>query len=184
MKRNLQLLAFAPLVGGTDLLIKGIGIGLGGLLLIALCGLLQSLLRRHLPAHGRLLATLLAGAVLVGSLDLLLQTLSSELAAALALYLPLLLLPCLALALDEQMEAKRSLRLGLWFALFAVLLGALRESLGYGSLLAHTDWLLGPGFSGWHWQAGLPLLTQAAGGFILLGLLVALFRHFDQDDAR
>lgn len=184
MKRNLQLLAFAPLVGGTDLLIKGIGIGLGGLLLILLCGLLQAPLRRHLPAHGQLLATLLTGAVLLGSLDLLLQALSSELAAALTLYLPLLLLPCLALALDEQMEAKRGLRPGLWFALFAVLLSALREALGHGSLLAHADWLLGSGFSGWHWQAGLPLLTQAAGGFILLGLLVALFRHFDQDDAR
>ncbi|MDG9923644.1 MULTISPECIES: Rnf-Nqr domain containing protein [unclassified Pseudomonas] len=184
MKPALRLLAFAPLLGCTDLLIKGIAIGLGGLLLIALCNLLQAPLRRHLREHGRLLATLLIGAVLVGGLELLLQTLSAELAAALALHLPLLLLPCLTLALDEQPQARNGLQLGLGFALFAVLLGSLREALGHGSLLAHADWLLGPGFSGWHWSPVLPLLTQAAGGFILLGLLFALFRHFDQDDAR
>jgi electron transport complex protein RnfE len=184
MKRGLQLLAFAPLVGCTDLLIKGIGIGLGGLLLIALCGLLLAPLRSRLPSHGLLLAALLIGATLAGSLDLFLQLLSSELAAALALFMPLLVLPGLALALNPRASALSGCRAGLAFALLAVLLGTLREALGHGSLLAQADWLLGPGFSGWHWSPILPLLTQATGGFILLGLLLALLYHFHQDDAR
>ena len=76
------------------------------------------------------------------------------------------------------------LRPGLLFALAAVLLGALREALGHGSLLAHADWLLGPAASSWRWSTGSPLLTHAAGAFILLGLLLTLLRHFNQDDAR
>ena len=46
------------------------------------------------------------------------------------------------------------------------------------------DWLLGPAATGWHWNASLPLLTHSAGGFILLGLILALLCHFNQDDAR
>ena len=44
MKHGLQLLTLAPLIGCTDLLIKALGIGLAGLLLIPLCALLRSVL--------------------------------------------------------------------------------------------------------------------------------------------
>ena len=68
--------------------------------------------------------------------------------------------------------------------LTALVMGVLREVLGHGSLFAHADWLLGPAATGWHWNASLPLLTHSAGGFILLGLILALLCHFNQDDAR
>jgi Na+-translocating ferredoxin:NAD+ oxidoreductase subunit E len=184
MKRGFSLLALAPLLGCTDMLIEGLAIGLLGLLLPLLCGLLLVPLRGRLPGNGLPLAALLLGAILVGAAELLLQLFSSELTAALALFLPLLMLPCLALALDERTNALAGLRPGLAFALLAVLLGAVREALGHGSLFAEANRLLGLPISGWHWASGLPLLTQAAGGLILLGLLLALFRHFNQDDAR
>lgn len=184
MRSGLRLLALAPLVGCTDLLTEALGIGLTGLLLIPLCGLLLMPLRGRLQGHALTFAALLIGAILAGCAELALQLLSAELAAALALFVPLLILPCLALALDEQANPLAGLRAGLLFALFALTLGVLREALGHGSLFAHANWLLGPAAGGWHWSPLLPLLTQAAGGFILLGLLLALLRHFDQDDAR
>ena len=184
MRRHLPLLALAPLLGCSDLLIKATVIGLCGLLVLLLCGLLLALLRSRLPGNGLVLAALLLGGILASGAALTLQLLSAELAGALELFLPLLVLPCLALALGDQHAALAGLRPGMAFALIAILLGAVRELLGHGSLLAHADWLLGPGFSGWHWQGGMPLLTHAAGAFILLGLLLALLRHFNQDDAR
>jgi electron transport complex protein RnfE len=184
MKRSLRLLALAPLLGCTDLLIKALGIGLCGLLVLPLCGLLLAPLRARLHGDGLIMAALLIGGALAGCAELALQALSTELAAALALFLPLLILPCLALALDDQHTTLAGLRPGLIFALVAALLGALRELLGHGSLFAHADWLLGPAASGWHWSSGMTLLTQAAGGFILLGLIFALIRHLNQDDAR
>ena len=93
-------------------------------------------------------------------------------------------LPCLAQALDEDSNVKRAAQAGLLFALTALVMGTLREVLGHGSLFAHADWLLGPAATGWHWNASLPLLTHSAGGFILLGLILALLCHFNQDDAR
>ena len=184
MKRPLHLLALAPLLGCTDLLIKALGIGLCGLLVLLLCGLLLAALRSRLYGNGLVLAALLIGGILASIAALTLQLLSAELAGSLELYLPLLILPCLALALDGQHTVLAELRLGLIFALLATLLGAMRELLGHGSLFAHADWLLGPAASGWHWSSGMPLLTHAAGAFILLGLLLALLRHFNQDDAR
>ena len=55
---------------------------------------------------------------------------------------------------------------------------------GKALMLDNADWLLGPSAMGWHWNASLPLLTHSAGGFILLGLILALLCHFNQDDAR
>jgi len=184
MKRSLPLLALAPLLGCTDLLIKALAIGLCGLLVLLLCGLLLVPLRPRLQGNALVLAALLIGGILASVAMLALQLFSAELAGALELFLPLLILPCLALALSDRHSALAGLRAGLIFALLASLLGALRELLGHGSLFAHADWLLGPAASGWSWSPTLPLLTQVAGGFILLGLLLALIRQFDQDDAR
>ena len=184
MKRGLQLLTLAPLIGCTDLLIKALGIGLAGLLLIPLCALLLAPLRARLSGNGLALAALLIGATLASCAELVLQLFSAELAKALALFLPLLALPCLAQALDDDTNIKRAAQAGLLFALTALTMGTLREVLGHGSLFAHADWLLGPSATGWHWNASLPLLTHSAGGFILLGLLFALLCHLNQDDAR
>lgn len=184
MKRSLSLLTLAPLLGGTDLLIKAIALGLSGLLVLMFCGLLLAPLHRRLPDSSLPLAALLLGATLSSVALLTLQLLSAELAAALELFLPLLILPCLVLALNGRPTTLAGLRPGFFFALFAIVLGSLRELCGHGSLLVHADWLFGPAFSGWRWAAGMPLLTQAAGAFILLGLLLALFRHFTQDNDR
>ena len=87
MKRGLQLLTLASLISCTDLLIKALGIGLAGLLLIPLCALLLAPLRTRLSGHGLALAALLIGATLASCAELILQLFSAELATALALFL-------------------------------------------------------------------------------------------------
>lgn len=180
MKRLPLLLALAPVLGASDLLIKATVLGLIGLSSLLLCGLALAPLRQRLARQPLALAALLLGALCISSAELLLQTLSTELAGALSLFLPLLTLPCLALALALQDEASpwAGLRPGLQLLGLAMLFATLRELFGHGSLLAHADWLSGSAFSGWQLFTGVPLLTQAAGAFILLGLLLALLRHF------
>lgn len=184
MKRLPIVLALAPLLGATDLLIKAVTLGLVGLLTLLLCGLGLMPLRNRLDAIQLALAALMIGALCVGIGDMLLQLLSAELADALSLSLALLVLPCLALAHQPSPGPWIGLRPGLALLGLALLLGSLRESLGQGSLLAHGDWLFGPAFTGWQLLTGLPLLTQAAGVFILLGVLLALLRHYTSEKAR
>lgn len=178
MKRLPILLALAPLLGATDLLIKAAAMGLIGLLTLLICGLALAPLRSRLSVVPLALTALLCSALCIGSAQILLQITSAELAAAMSLFLPLLALPCLGLALQNDHGPYAGLRPGLALLGLALLLGTLRELLGQGSLLAHADWLFGPAFTGWQLFSGVPLLTQAAGAFILLGLLLALLRHY------
>lgn len=180
----LALLSLAALLGATDLLVKALVIGLLGLLLMLLCGLFLQPLRRTLQGQALACAALLLGGLLASGAALALQLFSAELFAALALYLPLLALPCLALG-DER-GALCGFRPGLRFAALALLLGLLREGLGHASLLAHADWLFGPAAASWTLifapAGGLPLLTQAPGALILLGLLLAAARYLDHHE--
>jgi Na+-translocating ferredoxin:NAD+ oxidoreductase subunit E len=189
MNRSSSVIALSglmALLGCTDLLIKALSVGLLGLITLSLCGLLLAPLRRVLAGKPLLLAALLIGGVLLSVATVLLQMLSSELYASLAPCLPLLLLPCLVLALDQRSTALAGLKPGLLFAALALLLGLLREGVGQATLLQHADWLFGPAAAGWQLSlpslTGVQLLTLAPGAFILLGLLLAAAHHFDHDD--
>ncbi|MGE8497746.1 MAG: Rnf-Nqr domain containing protein [Pseudomonas sp.] len=178
----ITLMGVLPLLGGTGLLVTAISIGLAGFAVLGLCGLLLMPLRRVLQGHALSFAALLLGSILVSVAALVLQMHSSELFNHLMPYLPLLVLPCLGLALDTHATARSGLMTGLLFAALALPLGLLREGLGNATLLLHSDWLLGPAAAGWHLSLGtlngVHLLTLAPGAFILLGLLLAGFRYF------
>ncbi|MGL4317048.1 MAG: Rnf-Nqr domain containing protein [Pseudomonas sp.] len=180
------LLGLAPLLGCSELLVKAIAIGLCGFLVLTSGALLLAPLRRWLQGNPLLLAALLLGALLTSVIALLLQMHSAELFASLALFLPLLVLPCLGLALQPQLSARSGLKPGLLFAVLALLLGLLREGLGSATLLQHADWLFGPSATNWQLSlagaGGMHLLTLAPGAFILLGLLLAAARHFHRDE--
>ncbi|GIZ11032.1 Rnf-Nqr domain containing protein [Pseudomonas sp. NCCP-436] len=175
MKHLPLLLALPSLFWAGDLLINAVALGLAGLLTLTLCGLLLAPLRHRLDAPQMTLAALMLACLCLGSAQLLLQILSHDLAATLEPALALLLLPALALPRTSTLLA--GLGAGLRLAALALLFGSLRELFGHGSLLTHADWLPGLALNGWQFLHGLPLLTHAAGAFILAGLLLALQRY-------
>ncbi|MCY1290278.1 Electron transport complex subunit RnfE [compost metagenome] len=183
---HLGLLGLALLIGATDLLVKGLGLALVGLPVLCLLGLALPLLDRHLDGNAHQLGALLLSALLVSLAALLLQAGAFELHRALGAFVYLLVLPCLQLAQRDRRDALEGLRAGLVFALLALLLGGLREALGHASLFAHFDWLLGPTALAWRIRFGadgIPLFALAPGAFILLGTLLALWRHLTNKTA-
>lgn len=179
---SLLFLGLPVLLGGTDLLVKALVIAGISLALLFLCGLFLATWRKALPLADCTLAALLLASTVLSCASLLLQMHSRELFDALALFLPLLVLPCLQLAQREHSTTLSGLRPGLTLAALALLLGLLREGLGNATLLSHADWLFGTHASAWQFSlaglSGLHLLMLAPGGFILLGLLLALLRPF------
>ncbi|WP_137818817.1 Rnf-Nqr domain containing protein [Pseudomonas sp. 2FG] len=173
----LSLLGLAPLLGASDLLVKALGLALAGLPVLAGFGLLLALVHKRINGTTYWLAALLIACTLVSCAELLMQAFAFDLHHALGPFLALLILPCLQLAQGEPQRPSSGLALGLVFALSALLLGALREALGSGTLFAHMDWLFGQNAA--HWQlglaqfSGLQLFALAPGAFILLGLLLA-----------
>jgi len=100
-----------------------------------------------------------------------------ELRHALGIFLPLLLVTVAVAPADLS----QGLRQGLLFSSAALLLGALRECLGSGTLFNHAEWLFGPAAGNWTLHvsgfSGLHLFALVPGAFILLGLLWATARR-------
>lgn len=172
-------LGLAPLLGCSDLLIKALGLSLVALPVLAVVGAVAWWLRQHGQVV-RTLAALLTASTLLALADLLLQAFTFELRAALGIYLPLLVVSALAWTEQAPPRWYSGLRHGVLFSGIALLLGALRESLGSGTLFNHADWLFGASAGNWTLQisgfTGLPLLALIPGGFIMLGLLLAASR--------
>jgi electron transport complex protein RnfE len=174
--RPLLLVGLAPLLGATDLLIKGLGLSLVALPLLTLLGALAMLLQR-VEARLRTLILLASACALLSLADLLLQAWALELRTALGIFLPLLLLT----AAQPPANAAEGLRYGALFSAVAVLLAALREGLGSGTVLNHAEWVFGPAAGSWQLHlpgfSGLHLFALAPGAFILLGVLWAAARR-------
>jgi Predicted NADH:ubiquinone oxidoreductase, subunit RnfE len=181
------LIGICPLVVAAKSLAEGAAYGLGAALCAILLALILPPLRGFLPDRLQAPASLALSAALATLYSLCLRIYSPSLADALWIYLPLLAASGLSLMAIKQ-SAQPS-RLGpdgqsrlavvalqsLMFFLTASLVGALREVCGIGSLTLPTPGttLLRVAFSA---SAPARILVSPAGGFIVLGILVALYR--------
>ncbi|AHL35596.1 NADH:quinone oxidoreductase [Pseudomonas brassicacearum] len=150
-------LLLVPLVGASDSLINALGLWLAWALISLGHGLAMGLLRLRLTAPQRLLASIMLAATLTACAGLAAQAWALELYRPLSLYIGWIALSCVVLAHDADLIESRwpgHLRLVGLFGLWMIGLGALRELIG----------------------SGIPLAQLAPGGFILLGLLLAVYQ--------
>ncbi|MBC3348239.1 NADH:quinone oxidoreductase [Pseudomonas sp. SWRI196] len=147
-------LLLVPLVGASDSLVNALGLWLAWALISAGHGLTMGLLRSHLTAPQRLLASIVLAATLTACASLVAQAWALQTYQSLSLYIGWIALSCVALEHDDVFAGSRlpeRLRLAGLFGLLMIALGALRELIGNV----------------------IPLALLAPGGFILLGLLLA-----------
>ena len=182
LRHSWLLLALPSLLGCSGLLVVALSFAAAAFSCLLLCGLALMPLRRHLTPTGQVIASLLIAATLLSCASVLLQMHSHELYRSVALFLPLLALPCAGLALGGGSTVWGGLRAGLGIASLAIVLGILREALGQATLLQHANWLFGDQAHDWPITLtglpAMPLLATVSGGFILLGVLLALVRYF------
>ncbi len=155
-----QLLGLCPLLAVSTSVDNALGLALATCAVLLTSNAIASLVGRWLLPEVRIAVFVLAIAGAVTSVQLAIAAWWPELHDALGIFLPLIVTNCLVLARAESFASRHPLGLalldgaamGLGFGLVLVTLGALREFLGHGLLLA----LLPPG------------------AFILLGLMLAL----------
>lgn len=181
-----QLLGLCPLLAVTNTAVNGIGLGIATLLVLVASNLTVSALRGFLAAEIRIPVFVLIIASLVTAVDLLARAYLHELSLTLGIFLPLIVTNCTILARAEAFASRQpparaladGLAQGLGFGAVLLVLGAGREILGNGTLLADAHLLFGPAAAGWELRLfadrGLLLAVLPPGAFIGLGLLVAL----------
>ncbi len=188
-----QFLALCPLLAVTSTATNGLGMGLASTVVMLCSSLLVSLCRKLISKEVRIPIFILIIATLVTLVDLAMNAWVHEMHKVLGLFIPLIVTNCMILGRAEAFAFRHpllpalldGLMMGLGFTLALVLLGAVREVLGSGTLFAHAGLLLGPAFSGieitlFAADQGLLLMLLPPGGFLALGLLIAAKRLLER----
>jgi len=182
-----QLLGLCPLLAVTTTATNGLGLGLATLFVLVLSNGVVSAIRRLVRPEVRIPVFVLIIATLVTVVDLVMRAWFAGLSATLGIFIPLIVTNCTILGRAEAFASRRpigkavhdGLAQGCGFAAVLLLLGAGRELLGQGTLMADAHLLLGD------WarmleitvvpvDQGLLLAVLPPGAFIGLGLMVAL----------
>ena len=187
------LLGLCPLLAVSNTMINGIGLGLATTLTLALSNTVVSLVRHRVGGDIRLPIFVLIIASIVTAIELSMNAFFHELYKILGIFIPLIVTNCSIIGRAEAFASKHpvdqsfldGLSMGLGFSMVLVLLGALRELIGSGTLLANAHLLFGE--YGKHMTLhvfedydGFLLAILPPGAFIGLGLLIALKNVIDK----
>ncbi|MBQ1965908.1 MAG: electron transport complex subunit E [Clostridia bacterium] len=169
-----QLLGMCSTLAISTNVINGIGMGLSVTFVLILSNLFISLLRKFIPSKIRIASYIVIIAGFVTVVDMVMQAYLPSLAESLGLFIPLIVVNCLILARAESFASKNKplpsvldgLAMGLGFTLALVIISAIRELIGSGTLLGYH--VLPESFS------PAVLVISPVGGFLILGGLIAL----------
>lgn len=187
-----QSLALCPLLAVTGTATNGLGMGLATTVVLIASGLLIALIRGLVTPEVRIPIFVLVIAVLVTLVDLGMNAWLHDLHKVLGLFIPLIVTNCAILGRAESFASRNpvlpsafdGLMMGVGFTLALVLLGAVREVIGSGTLFANASLLLGNSMSFLeltiipHYK-GFLLAILPPGGFIALGFMMAGKRLLD-----
>ena len=156
------VLGMCPTLGTTTSAINGLGMGLATTFVLVLSNMLISAVASLIPSKVKIPCYIVIIASLVTVLQFVMQAYVPSLYETLSLFIPLIVVNCIILGRAEAFASKNGLlfsaldgvSMGIGFTLSLVLMGAIREGLAY---------------------IGLTIFQQTAGGFIIFGLLMALF---------
>jgi len=179
-----QLLGMCPTLAVTTSAINGIGMGLATTAVLVSSNIAISLLRKVIPAQVRIPAFVVVISTFVTIVGMLMEAFIPDLFSALGLFIPLIVVNCIILARAEAFASKNGIvdsafdgiGMGLGFTLALTILGAVRELLGNGSIFGTM--LLGEAYK----PALIMILPP--GGFLALGLLLALYNSYQIKKAK
>jgi electron transport complex protein RnfE len=180
------LLGLCPLLAVSGTVVNAVGLGLATTLTLLCSNLAVSSLRGLLRPEIRIPAFVLIIASAVTVIQLLMQAWFHDLYRVLGIFIPLIVTNCAIIGRAEAFASRNpplaaavdGLGTGLGFCLALLLLGALREISGYGTLFRQAGLMLGE--AGQSLQLtlipdhpGFLLAILPPGAFIGLGLLIA-----------
>ena len=168
------VLGTCPTLAVTTAAVNGIGMGVAATIVLLGSNIVISLLRNVIPDRVRIPAyiTIIAGFVTI--VQMLVKAFAPDIDTALGIYLPLIVVNCIILARAEMFASKTTvlpsildaLGMGAGFTAVLVLMGAIRELIGAGTIfsLPVTSGFMDP----------MLIAILPPGGFFVFGILVAL----------
>ena len=181
-----QLLGLCPLLAISNTVVNALSLGLATTLVMVAASGAVSGVRNFVPHEIRIPVFVLIIAALVTVIDLAMNAWVHPLYLVLGIFIPLITTNCIVLARADAFASKNrplhsavdALAMGLGLTSVLVVLGAVRELAGQGTLFSGVDLVFGAAAKDWvlhvlpHYQ-GFLLAVLPPGAFIALGLLIA-----------
>lgn len=181
-----QLLGLCPLLAVTGSVVNALGLSIATTLVLVFSNFFVALIRHYVSPTVRLPAFVMIIASLVTCVELVMQALTFELYQVLGIFIPLIVTNCAILGRADAFASKNpvlpsiidGLMMGIGFSVVLVLLGAMREVIGQGTLFADMQLLFGPEAEGWkltlvnNYQ-GFLFAILPPGAFVGMGLIIA-----------
>ncbi|MDW6092359.1 electron transport complex subunit E [Vibrio rhizosphaerae] len=188
-----QLLGLCPLLAVSSTITNALGLGIATLVVLVSSNVTVSLVRNHVPKEVRIPVFVMIIAALVTCVQLLMNAFAFGLYLSLGIFIPLIVTNCIIIGRAEAFASKNdvlpSALDGFWMGTgmtsVLVVLGAIRELLGNGTLFDGADLLLGE----WakvlridvlHLDNSFLLALLPPGAFICVGFLIALKSCIDK----
>lgn len=167
------VLGMCPTLATTTSAINGICMGLATAFVLVMSNIVISLLKSVIPDKVRIPAFIVVIATFVTIVQMVMQAYLPDLYETLGLFIPLIVVNCVVLGRAEAFASKNNvwhslldgLFMGLGFTWALTLVGLVRELLGAGAVFGHS--VIGG-------ADGMLLFILAPGGFLVLGILMAL----------
>jgi len=179
----------------TTSLFNGLGMGLSVLIILTCCNVVVSMIRKIIPEEIRLAIFVVVIAGFVTIVDLLLQAFIPALSSALGVFIPLIVVNCIIIGRAEAFCQKNTVGAsffdgvfqGLGYTCVLLVMSIVRELLGKGTfgggLIDVTNGLRftldgsGAGIKIFPGDYGATILTMPFGGFLTLGILIAVMQY-------
>ncbi len=187
-----QLLGLCPLLAVTGSVVNALGLGLATMAVLICSNLAVSLIRNWVSDAIRLPAFVMIIASFTTCIELLMKAYAFELYQILGIFIPLIITNCSILGRADAFACKNKLlpsaidglMMGIGFAAVLVVLGAMREAVGSGTLFADMNLLFGANAA--HWKItlfndypGFLVAILPPGAFLFTGLIIALKNIID-----
>ncbi|TLU75187.1 electron transport complex subunit E [Mannheimia varigena] len=188
-----QLLGLCPLLAVSNSVTNALGLGLATMFVLICTNVTVSLFRKITPHDIRIPIYVMIIATVVTAVQLLMNAFAFPVYQSLGIFIPLIVTNCIVIGRAEAYASKNEVKfsafdgfsMGLGMTLSLVVLGALREILGNGTLFYSLDLLLGDWAKALyidvlHIDSGLLLAILPPGAFIGLGVILAVKNIIDK----
>lgn len=179
-----QLLGTCPTLATSTSVVNAVGMGLAATAVLICSNILISLMRNFITRQIRIAAYIVIISGFVSAVELLIKAYFPELDRSLGVFIPLIVVNCIILARAEAFASKNGvlpsavdgLAMGLGFTLALILLAAVREFAGNGTIAGFRIY-------GEKIKPAM-LFVMPPGAFISLGCLIAVVQKFKAGSER
>ncbi|CAG20944.1 electron transport complex subunit E [Photobacterium profundum] len=188
-----QLLGLCPLLAVSSTVTNALGLGLATTAVLVGSNLIVSLVRQWIPSEVRIPVFVMIIAALVTCVQLLMNAYTYGLYQSLGIFIPLIVTNCIIIGRAEAFASKNDpipatldgLWMGLGMTAALVVLGAMREILGNGTLFDGADrllgdWALSLRIEVFNFDSSFLLAMLPPGAFLGVGFMIALKNVIDK----